>query len=52
MISAEASAEDQIRSARQILVSGIGGSNDVEVFEGNFGWIFKITDLVLFMISS
>ena len=24
---------------------------DVEVFEDNFGWIFKITDLLLFMIS-
>ena len=51
MTCSETGAEDQIRPARLVLVSGIGRSNDVEVFEDNFGWIFKIIDLLLFMIS-
>ena len=54
IIGAEAGAEDQIRSPGRYgdACFGIRRLEGVMVFESYSGWIFRITEAPLFMISS
>ena len=54
MKCSETGAEDQIRlpGRHGDACFGIRRLEGVKVFESYFGWIFKITELPLFMISS